>query len=198
MKENEFAETNTAGAQGEHGGRGNAPRRQDYPADKPRSAGSPRAPSAQRWRSDICVSACNARRGSNAAPSSAEPCVAEAPPAPGRCRVPEAPSADVGCAAPTRALGSLRHRRSRSPPSPACRTPAAQFPAANPGWVWLLQASPLVPFLVHDPRPPGTEACGWSCPVLRHGSRAERGAQRFCSSPGIVNRSGSDRVFSKH
>jgi len=94
-------------------------------------------------------------------------------------------------------LPTLRDRGSSGPRMPAgsLSRPGHRRAVPGPGCPWLLRGSPLALFLANNPspKPPGTELRDGGCPVW-----AQRRAQLFCSSPGIVHRSRSDRAFSKH
>lgn len=85
---------------------------------------------------------------------------------------PRATQRRFGVHGPTTHPRDLCHRRLCSTPN---QTPTARLPFADPGWVWWLQASQLVPFPVDDQGPRGRRRVAGGCPVLQHSFRAEPG-----------------------
>lgn len=160
---------------------------------------SPHRLSVQYWLLNVCISMCKTRRESNMTPRMVQPLalhgqgsscpgtLTRSPSHPAETR--GAPSQHVpsgsfvtGSHAPCKAWPARPRQRDSQPLIPGgsgCSKPPHQF------WV-------------NNPAPRRQRRAARGCPVLWHSFRAEHRAQLFCSSPGIINRSGSDRVFSKH
>lgn len=150
----------------------------------------PRRLSVQYWLSDIYISMCKTKRESNTTP----------------CGVvwqqPGTPAGSPSC--PAQIWGARPHRAPSGPLSPvivlhaepSLPDPGSAIPTCRSRVGLVAPSFPISPVPGGRSGSQGTETCGGG--LSRPAARPPGRARLFCNSPGIINRSGSDRVFSKH